>query len=137
MLNVNKYRDILLSEFYLDADDITIRRAKDGWRNKYAKGDVVVPFKLCSYGYGGIHIPRTRATIPYHQLLTLLRGIDIPDGCVIDHVDGNSKNNDRANIRVTTQKINCRIKALTYSENFQLVHVLQNKNRKIQHQTNK
>lgn len=111
MQNVNKYREVLLSEFYLDADDLTIRRAKDGWRNKYAKDDVVIPFRLCSFGYGGIHIPKSRTTIAYHHLLTLLRGFDLPDGCVIDHIDGNSENNVRSNIRITTQKINCRNRA--------------------------
>lgn len=108
MLTVNKYRDVLLEEFYLDSDDITIRRNKDGWRNKYKKHDIVKPYKLCKHGYGGIHIPRTRTTVSYSHLVTLLRGIEIPDDCVIDHIDGDNTNNSRSNLRVTTQAINCR-----------------------------
>jgi len=108
MLTVNQYREVLLKEFYLDVDDLTIRRNQDGWRNKYSKHDEVVPFKLCSHGYGGIHIPRTRTTVPAQHLLLLLRGIEIPDNCIVDHLDGDTYNNHRSNLRVTTQAMNCR-----------------------------
>ena len=108
MLTVNKYKDVLKEEFYLDSDDITIRRNKDGWRDKYMKHDIVVPYKLCVHGYRGIHIPRTRTTVSYSHLVTLLRNIEIPDNCVIDHIDGDNTNDSRSNIRVTTQTMNCR-----------------------------
>lgn len=108
MLTVNKHRKILLDHFYLDSDDITIRRKQDGWRNKYKRHDKVIPYKLCSYGYGGIHIPKTRTTVSYAHLITLLRGIKIPDDCVIDHIDGNSTNDTRENLRIVSQAINCR-----------------------------
>lgn len=108
MLTVNKYKKVLLSEFYLNNDDVTIHRNKDGWGSKYMKHDIVKPFILCSHGYQGVHIPKTRTTVSTHHLLTLLRGIEIPDSSVIDHIDGNSINNSRHNIRITTQDINCR-----------------------------
>jgi len=108
MLTVNKYKDVLLEEFYLDSDDITVKRKKDGWRQKFKKHDVVEGYKLCSYGYKGVHIPRTRTTVPLAHLLTLLRGIDIPDNCVIDHIDGDDLNNSRSNIRLVSQKLNSR-----------------------------
>ena len=108
MLTVNKYKDVLVEEFYLDKDDSTIRRNKDGWRNKYFRHDIVEPYKLCSYGYGGVHIPRTRTTVSITHLITLLRGIEIPDNKITDHIDGDSLNNSRSNIRITTQKVNCR-----------------------------
>lgn len=108
MLAVNKYKEILLEEFYLSSDDMTIRRNKNGYYGRFKKHDVVIPFKLCKYGYGGIHIPRTRTTVAYHQLLTLLRGIDIPDGSVIDHINGDINDNRRENLRVTVQAINCK-----------------------------
>ena len=112
MLTVNKYKNILLDHFYLDTDDITIRRKKDGWRNKYKQHDVVVPFKLCKYGYGGIHIPGTRSTVSYAHLVTLLRGIEIPDNCVLDHIDGVDTNNARENIRIVSQQLNCRNRSM-------------------------
>ena len=108
MLTVNKYSGLLQEWFYLDIDDITIRRAKNGYYGRYKKGDVVNPYTLCSYGYRGIHVPTTRTTVSLHHLLTLLRGIKIPDNAVIDHVDGNSENNHRCNIRVTTQCLNAK-----------------------------
>lgn len=108
MLIVNKYKSRLHDWFYLDDDDITIRRAKDGYQNRYKKGDIVQPFTLCSYGYGGIHIPQTRTTVSFHHLLTLLRGVNIPDNAVLDHIDGNPDNNHRNNIRVITQNLNAK-----------------------------
>lgn len=108
MLTVNEYRDTLLEEFYLDSDDNTVRRKKDGWRGKFFKDDVVIPFKMHKLGYLGVHIPRTRATISYPHLLTLLRGIDIPEGCVIDHINGDYLNNTKENLRVVTTAINTR-----------------------------
>ena len=110
MLIVNRYKDILLEWFYYNKDDDTVRRAKDGYFGRYKKDDIVHPYKLCSHGYGGVHIPKTRLTVPYHHLITLLRGIDIPDNAVIDHIDGNSDNNSISNIRITTQEINAKNK---------------------------
>lgn len=108
MLTVNKYKDILKEEFYLDSDDITIRRKKDGWRNKYKANDKVIPYKLHSLGYGGIHIPKTRMSILHTHLLCFLRGAVIPDNCVIDHINGDIHNNLRSNLRIVPQAINCR-----------------------------
>jgi len=108
MLTVNKYKDILLDNFYLDSDDITIRRKTDGWRSMYKKHDIVKPYKLCSYGYKGIHIPGTRTTVSYAHLITLLRGITIPDNKVIDHINGNDTDDTRRNLRVVSQAVNCR-----------------------------
>lgn len=110
MLTVNKYKDKILEEFYLDVDDITVRRNKDGWRGKFKAGDVVEAFKMHKLGYKGVHIPRTRQTVQLPHLLTLLRGIDIPEGSVIDHIDGNPLNNERSNLRVVSHAINSRNK---------------------------
>lgn len=108
MRAINKYKEIILEWFYLGEDDMTVYRAKDGYRGRYKQHDIVTPYQLCSYGYGGVHVPRTRTTIPYHHILTTLRGISIPDGSVIDHINGNPDDNSRSNIRVVTQQINCR-----------------------------
>lgn len=108
MRTINKHKNIILDWFYLDEDDMTIRRAKDGYRGRYTQHDVVAPYQLCSHGYGGVHVPTTRTTVAYHHLLTILRGIDIPNDAVIDHLDGDTENNSRDNLRVTTQSINCK-----------------------------
>ena len=115
MLKILEHADKIKDEFYLDDDDITIRRKKDGYYGRFKKHDIVVPYKFKSsrgFEYEGIHIPRTRTTIAVHWILTLLRGIKIKDGSVIDHIDGNTKNNSRENLRVTTQSINCRNRKL-------------------------
>lgn len=105
---VNKYKEVISEWFYLGKDDMTVYRAKDGYHGRYKQHDIVTPYQLCSYGYGGVHVPTTRTTIPYHTLLTTLRGITIPDNAVIDHINGDHNDNSRVNIRVVTQQINCR-----------------------------
>jgi len=115
MKTINEHRDTILEWFYLDKDDMTVRRAKNGYKGRYAKHDAVIPFRLCSYGYGGVHVPTTRTTVPYHHLITALRNIEIPEYAVIDHIDGNTLNNERSNIRVVTQNINCKNTAMRKS----------------------
>lgn len=108
MLTVNKYKDILLEEFYLDLDDITVKRNKDGWRGKFKRHDTVKGFKMHKLGYLGVHIPRTRKTIQMAHLVTLLRGTEIPEGFVVDHINGDTTINTRCNLRVVPQEINMR-----------------------------
>lgn len=108
MLTVNKHKDTLLREFYLDSDDMTIRRATNGYKGRWKQHDVVTGYKLCTYGYVGIHIPKTRISINASHLISLLRGIDIPEGCILDHKDGDTMNNARDNLRIVTQNINCK-----------------------------
>lgn len=105
---VEKYKDVLLKEFYLDTDNSTILRATNGWHNKWNIGDKVIGYKMNSYGHLGIHVPRTRATISQAELVLLLNGITLKNNEVIDHIDGNPINNSLDNIRVTTQAINAK-----------------------------
>lgn len=108
MLTVNKHLETILEHFYLDEDDNTVRRKQDGYYGRYSKGDAVVSFKLCKHGYGGVHIPSTRTTVPLHHLVLALRGVEISDDLVVDHLNGNTLDNSRENLRLTTQSINCR-----------------------------
>ena len=109
MLPAKKYKEIILEEFYLDKDDMTIKRKKDGYYGRFKKHDVVVPFTFVGnkgYDYKGIHIPKTRSTISLPWLLTILRGTPFNDGQVIDHRDGDTQNNVRSNIRIVSQNVN-------------------------------
>lgn len=109
MIKALQYKEVILDWFYLDDDDITIRCKKDGYRNRYKRGDVVVPYTLkgnMGYDYKGIHIPKTRTSLSFPWVLTILRGIPPKEDSVLDHINGDITNNLRDNIRVTTQSIN-------------------------------
>lgn len=41
-----------------------------------------------------------------HRLIWILHYGEIPTGMVIDHIDGNAKNNSLENLRLTTQRVN-------------------------------
>jgi len=68
MLNVLKFEDVLRESFYLDDDDITIRRKIDGYYGRYKKHDVVEGYyqNTPSGKYEIIHIPKTRTSIKKH-----------------------------------------------------------------------
>ena len=112
MLTALKYKNDILEWFYLDDDDITIRRAKDdNLKGKFKKDDIVIPFPLKGnkgYDYKGIWIPRIGKNILLPWALMVLRGIEIEDGMVIDHIDGDRTNNSRDNLRLVSQSENCR-----------------------------
>ena len=47
-------------------------------------------------------------TVPVHRIIMILLGYSIPDGYVVDHIDGNSLNNNLGNLRIVSQDINAR-----------------------------
>jgi hypothetical protein len=109
MLNVHKYREILLQEFYLDEDDVTVRRTHDGYKGRYKAGDAVKPYFAGRGKYPSVHIPKTKSSpVSLHQLIMLLRGIDVPEGMMIDHINGDVTDNTRSNLRIVSNKINSR-----------------------------
>ncbi len=112
MIAALKYKNNILEEFYLDEDDITIKRKKDDTvKGKFKKDDIVIPYSLIGntgYNYKGIHIPGKRTSISLPWILTVLRGIEFQEKNVIDHIDGNITNNNRINLRITTQEMNCK-----------------------------
>lgn len=101
-----KHRTTLLEEFYLDSE-CNVRRSKDGYLNRFAKGDLA-RFHTNPFGYDLIQIPRARVTITKGQLVWILAGNEIPDGMEIDHIDGNRRNNHISNLRLVTRAINNR-----------------------------
>ena len=114
MLTALKYKSKILEYFYLDTDDITIRRrCDDVAKGKFKMFDVVIPYALKGnkgFDYKGIWVPGVGVTISLPWVLTVLRGIEFTDGMVIDHKDGNINNNSRSNLRVITQQENCKNK---------------------------
>ena len=107
MLPVNQYKQVLLDHYELNSNNELIYK-QDGYYGRYKKGDLVKQFKTNRLGYLGVHIPKARATVPVAHLILLLNGITIPNGCIIDHLDGNPLNNNISNLRVTIQQTNCR-----------------------------
>ena len=105
-MTINEYRDKVLKYFYLGTDDITIHRACDGYHNRYKKGDIVSCYSNGKQKYPMIHLPKTRKSIKRCHLLCLLRGISIPEGSIIDHIDGDVFNDKRDNLRIITQAQN-------------------------------
>jgi len=112
MLAALKYRQDILDSFYLDEDDITIRRTRgDKVKGKFKKDEVVTSYIFKGNrgkAYHGIWIPGVGTTIGTHWIVTVLRGITIPEGSVIDHLNGDRLDNSRSNLKVTTQSMNCR-----------------------------
>jgi hypothetical protein len=101
--DINK--DLIREWFYLDDDDITIRRAKDGYYNRYKKGDIVKPY-ISKYGYQSVQMPRKRTSLHIAAILCVLRNIDMPKGYDMDHIDGDKTNNTRNNLRMVNRQVN-------------------------------
>ena len=116
MRNAYKYKSLILENFYLDDDDITIRRKVDSkQKGRFKKDQIVIPYILRGNkrrDYKGITIPGSGTHISLPWILTVLRGIDFEPDSVLDHIDGDYTNNSRENIRVTTQAINCKNRKL-------------------------
>ena len=104
MLTINRYRDIFLSEFYLDKHGV-VKRATDGYQGRFKKGDDAVFFQSAG-GYWFIQIPRIRTTVRRSHLVLLLSGVSVPDDKEVDHIDGNRNNDHPSNLRVVTRRTN-------------------------------
>ena len=104
MHTVNKYKNILISEFYLDSYD-QVRRSNDGYQNRFMAGDLA-NFFTGSNGYLRIQVPTKRTTLIKSHLVLLLKGINIPDTHEVDHIDGNRHNDLPSNLRVVNRRTN-------------------------------
>jgi len=106
---IHRHKDVLLKSFYLDSDNITIRRLHDGYYKRYKKHDIVIAYTgKGKQPYPMIHIPRTRRSVKRCHLLSLLRNIPLPPTFIMDHIDGDFTNDTPNNLRITTHLINNR-----------------------------
>jgi hypothetical protein len=103
MHKVIKYKEILLSNFYLDSQG-EVRRSKDGYLSRFNKGDLAKFFEHT--GYMSIQIPTVRGTVKKSHLVLLLSGYELQQGEEVDHIDGNRHNDHPSNLRAVTRRIN-------------------------------
>ena len=104
MLTVNKHKNTLLDEFYLDSNQ-EVRRRKNGYLGRFSKGDLA-KFFTGAEGYMYIQVPKARATVRKSHLIMLLLGNSIPNDMVIDHIDGDRTNDHPSNLRIVSSRQN-------------------------------
>ena len=104
MLTINRYREIFLSEFYLDSQGV-VKRSNDGYLGRFKKGDDAAFFQGAG-DYWFIQVPGVRTTVRRSHLVLLLSGIPIPDDKEVDHIDGDRNNDHPSNLRVVNRRTN-------------------------------
>lgn len=109
MHTVNKYSNVLLSEFYLD-NQMQIRRATNGYLGRHKVGDLANFFEGTN-GYMRIQVPGQRTTLIRSHLVLLLSGVPVPNHKEVDHIDGDKKNDHPSNLRVVDRQRNSRNRA--------------------------
>ena len=103
MHKVVKYKQNLLSEFYLDSSG-TVRRSQEGYLGRFKKGDKAKFFK--QQEYWSIQIPKVRGIVKRSHLVLLLSGYELQKGEEVDHIDGNRDNDHPSNLRAVTRRVN-------------------------------
>lgn len=61
----------------------------------------------CNHWTGYCHVRFHNRTSSYHVIVWILANGDIPEGKMIDHIDGNRINNNINNLRLVTNRENC------------------------------
>jgi hypothetical protein len=95
---------------YCESSPSCLNRIKGKWTGTYNKGSLgaagYLSFnKRTSKKYWRIKF--NAKSLMVHRLIWILINGNIPDNCVIDHIDGDSTNNRIENLRCISQKINC------------------------------
>lgn len=89
-----------------------LSRIRGSWNGLTFKGKLGHCGQVCGKnGKSYWRIKFKNKTVPVHRIIMVLSGCSIPDGYVIDHIDGNSLNNNQDNLRIVSQAINARNRA--------------------------
>jgi hypothetical protein len=118
----NKYKDLLINsispgkvkfiskaEFseYLEYDESSCTKLR--WIKKYSSkteiGQVAGNNLKSPVSYPKVSFKNSSYLI--HRIVYTLCFGEIPEGMVVDHIDGNKKNNSKSNLRLTTPSQNC------------------------------
>lgn len=102
-----EYKQLFL---YDESSHTCIRTKVDKWGGEHrtikkkCAGEAIGWLSKDGYGYARF---KGRAVKIHHIVLTL-HDVFIPDGCVVDHIDGNGFNNTISNLRVVERTVNLR-----------------------------
>ncbi len=89
-----------------------LRWKVDRWAGRYynvlkaSAGDPV--YSTNGRGYHFVRCYTTGRAVLTHIVIWEMHNGLVPDGAIVDHIDGNSSNNSVDNLRMTTQRINLR-----------------------------
>lgn len=72
--------------------------------NRVRKGQVAG--SKCKEGYMLLGLDGVRYYV--HRLVLHYHGVDVPEGCVVDHINQNKQDNRLSNLRVVDRKMNAR-----------------------------
>lgn len=114
-MSSNLTRECLSQYFYYDETSPSYLRwkvgptLKDGRATKVKAGDKAGVLsggkeKRC----GSWKVKLNYRIYLVHRVIYILTVGDIPEGCVVDHIDGDSSNNQVSNLRVVENKVNSR-----------------------------
>ena len=79
---------------------------EDRSQRKY-KAKIIKPYFKARYWYVNLMHNETKKDYRVHRLVYMAYIGPIPSGKVIDHIDGNTSNNNLSNLRCVTQAENC------------------------------
>jgi hypothetical protein len=101
--------------FYYDVTSPSCLRWACNIENKGTFGNTIVYVKVIGDKAGTLNKGQNRWKVKYQQKLYMVHRIiyelfygPIPEGLVVDHIDGDASNNHITNLRAVTPSINCR-----------------------------
>jgi len=80
---------------------------------QYAPGSIVGSLRTTNAGHKSLFVAIDRKQLGLHRVIWLMQTGEMPN--IIDHINGDATDNRWENLRNTTQKMNCRNRALRSS----------------------